>query len=413
MTTRREQTSHFIRDAAGRELVDRGHAALTMEGIARRSYVSVGSVYARYPNKSAVLHDIAENQVAPTIEWIGDGESTEPAGENPGSTGEVGLGAMLRAITADHGVDAAVHSLVELALASRHDQSLVDPVHGLVARFASLPRLDHPDDSLRAGMRWFVLATVFGKYVLTGAGCTIPPVWASFSRFIESLLAADGRVDRAARGAIGIDPARVASRLPESPEPRVDDDLAESLTGATREELAKSGLAGANLAAIARRSGVTTGAVYRRYRSKGELVNDTVVRELDQSRYGWTVDFVSSLVEPGSARTAGDVLAAQLSTVLADESWVLTTLEMLAAARIDPDVRDTLSTQVHNAASARARMFEDLRDLGVLHDEIDPHLLGWLIQLVPAGGRVLSAVGIPIDETHLRRSINAVVDAIV
>lgn len=404
MTTRREQTTHFIRDAAGRELIDRGHAALTMEGIARRSYVSVGSVYARYPNKSAVLHDIAENQVAPSLDWIGDVE-------NDDGVGEIDLGAMLRAVTADHGVDAAVHCLVELALASRHDSSLVDPVHRLVARFSALPRLDHPDDSLRAGMRWFVLATVVGKYVLTGAGCTIPPVWMSFARFIDGLLTADGRVDRAGR--TGVDPARVEVSVPASPEPRVDDDLAESLAGATREELAKSGLIGANLSTIARRSGVTTGAVYRRYRSKGELVNDTVVRELDQSRYGWTAEFVSSLVAPGSARSAGDVLAAQLSTVLADESWVLTTLEMLAAARIDPDVRETLSTQVHNAASARARMFEDLRDLGVLHDEIDPHLLGWLIQLVPAGGRVLSAVGIPIDEVHLRRSINAVVDAIV
>lgn len=406
MASRRDQTTQFIRDAACRELIEHGHAALTMDGIARRSFVSVGSVYARYQNKSAVLHDLALHLVAPALSGAGDAVTQI-------AEGEIGLAVLLRSITGDQRVDDAVHALVELALASRHDPSLADQVGDLTQTLASLLQVDHPDVVLREGLRWFLVAAVFGKCVLNGAGCSIPPLWPSLARFVEGLLASEGNVDRGGRPTPDVARTRVEVPVPSSPRPRVEDELADSLAGATREELARAGLIGANISAIARRSGVTTGAVYRRYRSKGELVNDAVVRELDASRYGWTVDFVSSLVDPESARTAGDVLADRLSAMLDDEAWVLTTLEMLAAAHIDSDVRETLSSQVHSAASSRSRMFEDLRDIGVVQADIDPHLLGWLIQLVPAGGRVLSAIGMPIGEDELRRSINAVVDAIV
>jgi AcrR family transcriptional regulator len=187
--------------------------------------------------------------------------------------------------------------------------------------------------------------------------------------------------------------------------------VSESLARATTRALAEKGVARANLKDIAADSGVTTGAVYRRYDSKNDLVRDAVVRELSPSRYEWTERFVAAYAGT-NGESAGDILADQVLALLSDRERALATLEMIHAARVDPAVRRTLTDQFHAAADARTALFAGFVEAGAVSDAVNPVLIGWLIQTAPAGGRILVSLDVTVPEESLRRGLRSVVSAL-
>ena len=400
MTSRRDQTTSFIRDAAVRELVENGHALLTMESVARRSFSSVGSVYARYPDRSHLLADVLGASVMPVLRSLDD--------HGPG-----GLDALMRRVFSDASLAAALHALVEISMASRMDPSLrggsLDGIHMLRRAFP----LRSSDPALEEGIRTQLTATVLGHFVMTGAGCAVPPLGPDIASLVAVLSADGGDDDPDARNMEG--PAAAAAprvALPAAPPERERDGIARTLTDETAHALAESGLAGARLRDIAQRAGVTTGAVYRRYGSKNELVNDVLVRELNNDKYGWTGEFVEALVSDPSRFRAAQSMARAVRKVIDDPLRLLAGIEIMQAARTDPTVRHTVATQVHDAAHARTRMMEELVAAGVARDRVNPRLVGWLMQITPAGNRVLAMMGIEIDEDVLTRTLQAYLRAV-
>lgn len=251
-----------------------------------------------------------------------------------------------------------------------------------------------------------VLAVVLGRHFLRSAGCAVPPMAEDLDEFVGRMIACATEPDRP------VSPTKLPVTNPGSPAPKSDDEVAEALSAEARRALAEKGITGANLKSIAERTGVTTGAVYRRYDSKNELINDAVVRELSPKRYEWTAALAGAFAGE-SERTPADVLTDQVLELLSNREHALATLEMIHAARVDHRVRDTLTTQFANAAESRRQMFEQLRDAGAAQADINCTLVGWLIQTAPAGARILLSLDVETSEENLRGGLRAVVGAIL
>ena len=387
MGSRRNQTTEFIRDAALSELVRAGHSALTMESIARASYSSIGSVYARYTGRSALFADLLGTRVSPALDRLSEG---------PGS-----LESRLAAVLADDGIGTVVRALTELALAGRHDDAIRDDARSLVLRLVDMVA-ENEDE----GIRWLVAAVVLGRQFLVGAGCDVPPIATDLAGFVRTMSERIGTPHRA--GTLSPPPE---PPIPASPEPKAGDELSESLARATARALAEKGVTGANLKEIAADSGVTTGAVYRRYESKNDLVRDAVARELSPRRYEWTESFVAAF-SGATDDSPGDILADQVLALLSDRERALATLEMIHAARVDTAVREMLTGQFHAAAAARTAMFAQFVEAGAVSESVNPVLMGWLIQTAPAGGRILVSLDVTLPEESLRRGLRSVVSAL-
>lgn len=381
---RQDHTTRFIREATIDELVQTGHATLTMESIARRSYSSIGSVYSRYPNRVAAMKDVLESCVVPALAGAPRGQGTS---------------VFTWAATDPH-VMRHMRALVEIALCSRFEPELAGAgefLRGIVAA------RQHAAGGATAGLEWLVGTVLVGNIVLTGAGCAVPDLVDDLSVLVEQ---ASGFRDRAPATVAGVD-----APIPPSPSPRADDDVAAKLVDSTTEELAAAGATGANVRRIASRSGVTTGAVYRRYGSKTELVRDALVRELQPGRYSWTKSLVDAVAGNHDSAGPGDVLADQIFTLLNDRTRTLATLEMIHAARTDESVRMTLVAQVEEAAAARASLFASIPRATDAAPAVSPVLMGWVIQMAPTGARVLVALGDEPDEDNVRLALHDVMNA--
>ena len=386
MGDRWNHTTDLIRDAALSQLVTVGHSSLTMEAVARNAYVSIGSVYARHRDRQDLLRDVFESRVSPMLERLG---AMEPSTET-----------RTHAALTHEGTVLGLRALAELALASRNDDHLRPRIR---AQAEALIRSLSPDTP--PATQWLVAATVVGFHFLTSAGCSIPDVSTDLIRFIDAM-SSPAPADSAPHA-----PDLPTIELPTSPLPKSSDEVSESLVRETTRALAEKGLAGANVREIAARSGVTTGAVYRRYSSKNDLVHEAVVHELSPSRYEWTADFVSAFLS-GDDENAATVLATQINSLLLDNERALSTLEMIDAARVDASVRTTLVEQFHSAARTRSDMFAGLVDAGLLPPSTSTELMGWLIQTAPAGGRILVSLGVTPGPGDLNRGMHGVISAL-
>ena len=383
---RQDHTTRFIREAVIDELVQVGHAGFTMESVARRSYSSIGSVYSRYQNRLEAMDDVLRSCIIPAL-------SNDPA--------RIGTDVYAWAVTEPR-LMRNLRALVEIALCSRLEPALA-PAGAALRRVVAAGQPGSVVDPRRDGLEWLVGAVLVGHIVLSGAGCMIPDLVSALSTLVER-----------ARNHPDVDASAIkdlSAPIPMSPSPRAEDDVALRLVESTTEELAESGAVGANLRRIASRSGVTTGAVYRRYGSKTELVRDALVRELQPTRYTWTEALVNAVTGSDASSTPGDILADQIFSLLNDRTRTLATLEMIHAARTDAAVRQTLVAQIEEAAAARTALFASIpRPQGATH-AVSPDLMGWVIQMAPTGARVLVALGDEPDEAEVRAALKDVMQA--
>ncbi len=386
MGDRWNHTTDLIRDAALSQLVIVGHSSLTMEAVARAAYVSIGSVYARHRDRQDLLRDVLESRVSPMLLRLGAMEPSTKTRTHAALTHE--------------GTVLGLRALVELALASRNDGHLRSRIR---TQAEALVRSLSPDTP--TSTQWLVASTVVGFHFLDSAGCSIPDMSTALIRFI------DGMSSPAPAGSAPHASDLPTIDLPTSPLPKSSDEVSESLVRETTRALAEKGLAGANVREIAARSGVTTGAVYRRYSSKNDLVHEAVVHELSPSRYEWTADFVSAFLA-GNDDRAASVLATQIDNLLLDKKRALATLEMIDAARVNESVGATLVEQFHSAARARSDMFAGLVDAGLLPPATSTELMGWLIQTAPAGGRILVSLGMTPSRGDLSQGMRGVISAL-
>ncbi|HAQ24291.1 MAG TPA: hypothetical protein DGF10_00160 [Acidimicrobiaceae bacterium] len=135
-------------------------------------------------------------------------------------------------------------------------------------------------------------------------------------------------------------------------------ELTDRLLHAAADLFAEMGYEKAGVAEIARRAGVTTGAIYSRYGGKAELLCEAVDHHVPDSLDNVLNGAASSA--PGDRLPATKVLSTLGDHLLDDlDGGHGLFLEAVVAARRDPDLADRL----------RERMAEEDRRLGKLIDE--------------------------------------------
>jgi TetR/AcrR family transcriptional repressor of uid operon len=190
--------------------------------------------------------------------------------------------------------------------------------------------------------------------------------------------------------------APAAVTAPGSAFDAADPTVAERLIAAAAEVFAEKGYEGAGVAEIARRAGLTTGAIYSRYSGKAELLIEAI------DAYS-TDEFDELFLQHDFSGHATDIIetaGAHLVTRDASLERPELLLEAMVTARREPEVAQRLGAHLEQRAAQLAVVIEEAKLDGSVDPTVDTasvvrfcHTvsLGWL--LVEALGLDLPAAG--------------------
>ena len=382
----RDATTQTLVEAARAELLTVGQAEFAMEGVARRGFYSIGTVYNRWPDRESLLSDLAVDVVSPAI------DEALRAADGP---------AAAIAWTLGDGRDDVL--LAGEILLAGHTMPTVRP--------SSLDAWEALRGGLAAhlpeSMAWYVATYAVGNALLHAIG-------------IDGPEPATGRVtwfaDASAGHAGPPAPAPSMPRfdgvdVPVVPGPERTDDVAVALIGAARILLEAHGAAGTSTRGIAASAGVTTGALYRRYQGKSRLLADVLLTQLEPDRYTWTWDLVQALATADPFSDAATVLASRLIAVAEDAPAQKVLLQVGIAARSDAALREQIAERVQVAHAARSDMVRHFAETGVLREDVSPEVFAWGFQTIPVGVRATLPLGVPLDRDAVSASMAALLRA--
>jgi AcrR family transcriptional regulator len=178
----------------------------------------------------------------------------------------------------------------------------------------------------------------------------------------------------------------------------VDDPTRVRLLEAAAAVFAEKGYDGAGVQEIARRAGLTTGAIYGRFKGKAELLREVIAQcssdELDelfnQHRFeGHASDIVlvagSHLVDRRDAEAQrGDALL----------------LEAFVASRRDPEIRDAVRALLTDRADRLAEVLETAKADGSLDPTLDTASLVTFCHAVGLGFLIFDALGVDAPDSQ-------------
>ncbi|WP_195210599.1 TetR/AcrR family transcriptional regulator [Actinomarinicola tropica] len=166
----------------------------------------------------------------------------------------------------------------------------------------------------------------------------------------------------------------------------VDDPVRERLIDAAAEVFARDGYDGARIQDIVRSAGLTTGAVYGRFRGKGELLHEAVVtRAVPQGPVSPAGLGQMSEVVRGSAH--------QIAGPLHEREALL--LETYVAARREPDVAGAIHDANDRWLTAMAPLVEAALSDGTIDEGVDPAAVLFLVRILRLGLLVHRGSGLP------------------
>ncbi|MBI2710906.1 MAG: TetR/AcrR family transcriptional regulator [Actinobacteria bacterium] len=174
---------------------------------------------------------------------------------------------------------------------------------------------------------------------------------------------------------------------PPDPAPRrAEDPLRGKLLDAAARVFARQGYDGTKILDIVREAGLSTGAVYGRFRSKNDLLREAImVRSGSAARLGDDgVDRVADLVTRGASRIAEP---------LADHEAVR--LEAYVTARREPEVARALSESVARWHDAAQPLVEAARGDGTIREDVDAEAVLFFVRALHLGLLLHRGSGLP------------------
>lgn len=162
------------------------------------------------------------------------------------------------------------------------------------------------------------------------------------------------------------------------------DDVRDRLVDAAAEVFARDGYDGARIQDIVRSAGLTTGAVYGRFRGKGELLHEAVVTRAVPREPIEAVGKVADLVE-ATARLDGGELSRRDALLL----------ETYVAARREAEVADAITDANERWIAATAPLVEAALTDGTIDDDVDPAAVLYLVRVLRLGLLLQRGAGIP------------------
>jgi AcrR family transcriptional regulator len=183
------------------------------------------------------------------------------------------------------------------------------------------------------------------------------------------------------------------------------------LLEAAAEVFSEKGYEGARVGEIARRAGLTTGAIYAQFKNKADLLQETIAR--------WGSEGVD-LFLMGSTQggTAAELLTDMGVGLLTDppEDWVEgLLLEAMASARRDPE----LATHIRGAFQEQERLLRDFFDFakgkGEFDRQVDAAAAARFATALSLGMLLLGSIGLATPEPGawkalISRQVGAVIN---
>jgi len=183
------------------------------------------------------------------------------------------------------------------------------------------------------------------------------------------------------------------------------DETRSRLVAAAAEVFAEQGYERATIAGIARAAGLSSGAIYAHWRSKAELLLETI-RARGESE-------VADLLASDGPTDFGTMLVAlgrRLESNAAASRLLL--VEAIVAARRDPDLAELLADRLGAHQEDMAATLRVARAGGALVDGASPEVIARFLLMVGLGARLFLTLGLePLDEDDWSAFIARMVDA--
>ena len=384
---RRQITTELIRQAASAEFVEVGPRALSLSSVAKRAYISVGAVYERWSSREACIEDLISHELPRVIDSL----------VAPWRNTDTDMLALVRAGLIEPDSLRSMRFVAESVFAARDEPDLGPQVRDGIAvlEFSIQGRL--PEGASTPAIGWWLISTWLGVSLLRTSGCSIPTSFDDHVIEILQSMSAEGDLSRNALAAHGV----VAEHpIPGQNRPGSDSTTA-ALLDATNEIIASRGVREADLRSVARQAGVTTGAVYRRFSGRSELMIKAFVAGLNPERYAWTPKFISILDAEG-INGLGNYLTTLCQRIWDDHSSSHLLLEFSVAAHTDQRVRASVIDEIVTVAGNREFFYTSLINAGVVDRRFSAEGLAWTLQIPPIGMRLLASIGVVPTEDELR-----------
>lgn len=375
-----------ILESAARELADVGQAEFALERVAKGAYCSIGSVYERWNDRASLLTDVATDIVTvDAANALADAADAEQA---------------IRWVLS--GGRSTMLIAGELLLAAHTAPPLVEPAIRLWSELESGLRRHVPD-----ALAWYIATYAIGSALLGALRIEGPDDLDGRVRWL--LDGCTGTLDNTSPERAPTPAGRV--EVPVVPGPSRTDVVSAALVEAARSLLSQRGVEGTTTRDIAAGAGVTTGAMYRRYEGKANLLADVLVTQLEPDRYTWTWDLVQALASDDPLGGSAAVLARKLGDTTQDLSAQRVLLQVGIAARNDPGLCAQVAERIRVAHGARVDMVRQFAEVGVLRTDISPDVLAWGFQVIPVGLRATLPLGIPLEVDTASAAMQALLRA--
>lgn len=178
-----------------------------------------------------------------------------------------------------------------------------------------------------------------------------------------------------------------------------DDPLGRRLLEAAVTEFAARGYAGARVAEIARRAGVTTGAIYSRYRGKSDLLAEAIdVATSDEFDRLFTDHRFEGRMEDILRIAGGHLIDRAESTDVIEASAPGLLLQAFASARQEADVAELLHARMLERFQRLEQVVEAAKATGGIDPSIDTNSLVTFCYALGMGFLLLEVVDLPVPE---------------
>jgi AcrR family transcriptional regulator len=177
-----------------------------------------------------------------------------------------------------------------------------------------------------------------------------------------------------------------------------DQPVHQRLLDAAARVFARQGYAGTKIMDIVREAGLSTGAVYGRFRSKNDLLRAAILERTVR---------VARLGDPGITRVA-DLLARMgqvTSGPLTDDEAVR--LEAFVAARREPEVAQAITDAIARGREAVEPLLAAAVADGTLAPDVDREAVLFYMRSVGLGLLLQRAAGVPAPEPYAWESLLA------
>ena len=383
-----------------------GYEPTALMSVADHCGVASSAVYNRFGGKAELARAILDEQLEPTI-----GPPLDERAANPWR-GAMPTGIMARASTPDLDLTAVLH---ELQLAAAHEPELREPLAafgsrrldaGLEARTAAdrrgrvRPGQDPVAQVLlhAAGAPGTYLMGLTGRYPTTG--------WRSVGHLLRVATrdmplgshapaergGSGGATTRHGEGSAG-GPTGATSPPSTAPleTPRQHDQLGQALIAAGAKVIADQGYDRATVAAIARRAGVTTGALYNRFEGKYDLLCEAV-ESLAAPCTDIEIQTMLDALDDGSGASDPKVAAMVVASIdPTDGPGRLRELVVQArhTARRETGVAEVVTRLQQGWVATLADGLRERQGRGAVRADIDPTALAWWWLALPTGVAML------------------------